>query len=317
MNADPRAAFTSEYVCNNLARKTVQSVGETSARQNAARFNENLLLPVAKRLIMSQKMPRGDLGRMAKNLCNKLRQDTAIIDVEYDSFSKKLSPKEQHRLSYLLAVSEDPNWLDFVATEIRMERRSITTNVCVVDLRIHRHALSRYMQRELRPAETMLGDLAETLHASSMLGVAAAAVEGGNIAIPLKTGLLLGRVSVLSEEGTRMVLMMDKDGPRQAELERGSIAKDVRIHVELMTYVDGVSLGPVKQRVYDAVSDFIAQNRTGMKALFDASYYTCSVIGSMKHDDYFDQIGTAINAAVELVQTSDWQNWVNNVGAGR
>lgn len=318
MTADPTAAFTSEYVCNNLARKAVRELGQQSARNNASRFNETLLLPVAKRLITAGRCQRGEIGRMTKNLVTKLKADKCVVSVEHNDFTKKLSSNEEHRLTYVLAVSEDSDdWLDFVCNEIRLRRKEIDMNVCVADVRIHRHALSRYMQRELRSAERMLEELEETLHMSSLLGAAAASVEGGNIAIPLKNGMLFGRVHVIDELGTRMILHMDKHGPEHSDGLRHSITKDARVFVELLTYVDGPSLGPVKERLCERVNEFVRLHKKGAKAMFDASYYTCSVLDADGEAGLFLRIADAINAATDLVQTREWQAWVDNVGAGR
>jgi hypothetical protein len=311
MNADPLAPYRSEYVCNQLARKTVKSWGDEVAKANAAAFNEKLLLPVAKRLISSGRMPRGELGRMAQQLVRVLKTDKGVVDVEFDSFAKKLSANEEHRLAYILAVSDGIDWFDFVASEVRMKRKQLTSNVCVADVRMHRHALSRYMQRELKPAEHMLADIAEALHASVLLGTAAATVEGGNIAIPLNDGLLLGHVSIFEEPGTRMVLTLDKGGPEQSEEKRRSITSKLRPYVELLTYVDGHTLGPTKEAVRDMLIAFLAAHRVGAKATFDASYYTCSVV-TEDYDRYMDKISAAINAACDLVKQPEWLAWADN-----
>jgi hypothetical protein len=319
MNNASTAPYSSEYVCNNLARRTLRGLGGDTAQANASMFVERLIMPIGEKLSTSGRMPRGVMAKLCQRAISQLEADSAVVEVEYTNIqSSKLSANERHRLSYIISTgTEDEHWLEFVATEAWMSRKEVEVSVTTTDFRIHRHALSRYMQRERKPAESMFGDMMDALYASALLGISTSNIESEHIALPVASGMLFGRALVFDttkHPPKKMKVVMNKYDLTQEEAPRGSLLSDHRVQVEMMTYVSQDALTPARRELHTVLSEFLARHKIALKQLFHACYYERGIVDPEVYARFNEIIAAAITEAREIILGPVWSRYTDSVG---
>lgn len=322
MNAvTPSVAYSSEFVCDNLARRKVRQLSGEFARANAESFTQNLLLPVARKLTTSGRVPRGEVSKMVKRLYQELMTDPSVVDLDHAKLtSSRLSSKDEHRLAYVLAsATEDEQWVEFITNEVDISRKRLTVSSTATDFRIHRHAVARYMYREMRDPEVLLKDLSTALAASVLMGhVVASESESKHVAIPVMDGMLFGRVTVLDAKKKppiRMIIDLRSNMvPRRGRQDR-ELLGDEHVMVEILTYVDANSLTPQRQHLHRVIEEMLSHHALGIKMLFDASYYDKTVVDREDAEGIYPAIESALEAGRSLMQTREWKSFAASVGS--
>lgn len=313
-------AFTSEHVTNNIARRSVAEM-ESNAQENARMFAQRLLIPIAQRLSSSEKLRRGVLPQMCRKIVSELQADPNVIMVEFDSGDrKKLSANEDYRLAYVMtsASAQSSDWVQFTAAEVFLTRRELDVNSTTCDFRIHRHALARFMQRELQPTETLFGKLESALRASVTLGNAVATeCDTANIALPIGNALLLGRVRVTDAHKYPAKKMKVRFGKTTevSDDDRPMLFDDARILVEIMTYVDFNSMTPSRERLHEMLTDFVEANQLGIRQVFDATYFEGTSVNTNDIPRLKETMAAAIEGSRAVVTSPEWKNFEASVGS--
>jgi hypothetical protein len=304
-------SFTSEFVCNNLARKVVLGM-EAIAKDNAKDFARGLIIPIAER-ITAGKVKRGALKVMLDRTVATLEAAPNVVAVDYAAATrKKLSANEQHHLTYILAnaVTGDDDWVCFVCTEMAASRKMLSVNSTNADFRIHRHALARYMNREMKPTDDMFTGIADAVRAGVLLSHAVAENKNHEIAIPLRDGMLFGRIKLVNNAhfpSPKMKFTIDKMGPNFFEDTRRSLHHDrFRVMVEMMTYVDWNSLSQPRIELHRKISKMIQDHQFGITQCFNVAHYEQGMLEEDQHSEVTPSITAALEAARDLVRTPEW-----------
>lgn len=314
-------AYSSEFVCDNLARRKVRQLSGEFARANAESFTQNLLLPVAKKLTTSGRMARGEVGKMVERLYAQLLADPSVVDAEHTKLTtSRLSSHDEHRLTYVLAsATKDEQWVDFITNEVIVSRKRLTINTSCTDFRIHRHAVARYMYREMRDPEVLLKDLSAAMAAAVVLGhVVSEDREDNHIAIPVMDGMLFGRVTVCDtakRPPIKMVLDLQANTKPSRTVMHREMWGDQRVVVEIMTYVDGNSLTPLREHLHREVESVLREHAFGIKTMSDSFYYDKTVVEREDADRIYPAMDDALKATRELVQSKEWAGFAAGAGS--
>jgi hypothetical protein len=304
-------AFTSEFVCENLARKVVLGL-EAMADDNARTFAHGLIIPIAQRL-SSGKMARGALKAMLSRTHALLESAPNVVSVTFgEATRKKLSSSEQYHLTYVLASTVTDDWVGFISTEMSVSRKSMMVCSTNTDFRIHRHALARYMNRAMRPTDDMLGGIEDAMRAATLLGHAVTETETGNIAIPMQDGMLFGRVKLINNATSpsyRTRFAFKNHQPEMTEEARDTLHDRYRVVVEIMTYVDWNSLSMPRIDLHKAISKVMSEHQFGMRQCFNLAYHEQAMMEQEEMDGVFPAITAALEASRALVKSAEWQQY--------
>ncbi len=322
-SVDPAISFQSEFVCENIARRVVKGYRFQSAAATAFKIN-SALAPLSATIATAGKLPKGTLLRTANNLKRKLASEPSLIsfDIHRSQYSR-LSSQEAQRMTYVLAVSSDESedWVDFLANEMTMTRTQVEAAASMVDFRIHRHALARFMNRELRPAEDIMTDMQDAMHMGTMIGYAAMKSGVTDAAIPIGNAMLFGRVDAIRNASSPPFQMCMKINRAEGakEYSRAADKKGHRPLVKVMTYVDSNSLTSSREALRDVLVAFREQHRDAMRYIFDSFHYTYLAIDTFKGktlDALHGEMKAAIDAMVEVMRGPEYTRYVETVGRG-
>lgn len=306
--------YSSEYACDNITRRELRGLDGIVTRVNASKFSHNLLLPIGQRITSSGRVQRGVLKQVVERLEHTLRTEEGIIDVEVDVMThSRMSANESYRFAFVAGFNDGEHWLEFLLNEARITRKELTVHTTKADFRIHRHAISRYMQREQRPVREMYPQLAEALRASTLMAEAATLVDGSQIALVIGDGLLLGRVKRYNWSDAPGRIERLHISPKKVEHDVVSRpdeeAGDYRLVVEMMTYVDHNSLVSSREALRDQVREFQIKRALELKMLFDATYFFSATVPIEMADCAEQRLHDATNEAGALVKGEVWQHF--------
>lgn len=311
---------SSEFVCDNIARRTVRSVQSQAQQAQMQNFVEPFMKPIMMRLAKSGRFQRDVLHKLVSQLERKLEADETVFALEASAFRKsKLSSNESYRVTFKVPASQDEEWMAFTATEVNLTRRSIDVGYTYTDVFIHRHAISRFMQREGKPPEEIYKMLDATIDLATVMAWPTAMYERDgktdlNIAVPLGNGMLFGRLSMSKGGSKRGVFKVDSRSADHEEVLRVP-GFDYMMVVELMTYVDNNSLTPHREALRDRILEFQRAHAWGIQLAADSVYFTrLAVPPEIAGQDMQGLIHAARPAMDALLGTPEWTHFINSVG---
>lgn len=307
--------YSSEYACDNITRRELRSMEDIVTRVHATKFSRDLLLPIGQRLTVSGRLKRGMLKPMVERVEQTLRTEPGIIDVEVDLMThSKLSSNEEYRFAFVAGMNDGEHWLDFMLNEARLSRKELVVKTTKSDLRIHRHAISRYMQRNRRPAKEMYAEVMEAIRAASLMGEMAGGIPGGQIALAIGDGLLLGRVHrylwAECPAAVETLTINVKSADHEMLVRPDELESPHRYVVEMMTYVDHNSLVASREALRDRLREFQDRYAFEIKVLFEATYFNEANVPPDMIDSANERLLTMARAAKALVNGPEWQQFV-------
>lgn len=311
---------SSEFVCDNIARRTVRNAQEQAQRAQMQNFIDPFMKPIMMRLAKSGRFQRDVLHKMVAQLERKLEADETVFALEASAFRKsKLSSNESYRVTFKVPASQDEEWLAFTATELNLTRRSVEVSYAYTDVFIHRHAISRFMQREAKPPEEIYKMLDATINLATVMAWPSAMYERNgkndmNIAVPLGSGMLFGRLSMSKGGSKRGVFTVDSRSAEHDEKLRVP-GFDYMMAIELMTYVDNNSLTPQREALRDRILEFQREHTWGIQLAADSVYFTrLAVPKEIAGQDLQGLIQAARPAIDKLLGSPEWTHFINTVG---
>jgi hypothetical protein len=318
--------YTSAFACDDIARETLRKTyGDSRSLVAATEISNKLLRPLATQIVGAGKVRRGEIRTMATALCRRLENEPTVVStVAEHRVGSKISSKEESRLSVILALADDDDrdWLDFVSSEVFMQRTSLQITHSVMDFRMHRHALSRFMQRERKPAEGIMANILQSLQMASLFGNLSIALTGTeNFATPIGDGMLFGRLSAYSN--VRDPAMMSiirferhKDPMDWDEARPDHLVKGARANVEIMTYVGDKQLTPAREKLRDRMRDYRERHGAALAMMFDSHYYPNAAVPTADVDRLKDAVRAATAEAETILTGREWAQFSHSVGTG-
>ena len=310
---DP-TVFTSTPVCDRIAGRTVRDLHSAIAR--SGKIVEKLVLPFAIRLHNSgKKAPRGMLKGMCRQMVKALEADPSIINVEVETIYSELSIKEAYDIRFVLAVGdEDEQFVEFFAAEVMLTREDATVTMTGTDFRIHKHALSRFMQRERRPLTAFFQAAAQPLACTALIGAATAFTDSENIALPMGNGLLLGKATYFraEEHPVEAIRMVIGPKPKFDAFDRApSMLSKVRCIIEIFTYVDEGAMTESRSSLHKILQNFWDTHQQSAKEMFGGLVFLEMVTRKSEIANVMDRFTQSYLAARELVSGSVWKHFTN------
>ena len=306
--------YSSEYACDNITRRELRGLDGIVTRVHASKFSRDLLLPLGQRISTSGRIQRGVLKNVVERVEHTLRTEEGIIDVEVDSMTtSRMSANESYRFAFVAGLNSGEHWLEFMLNEARLTRKELAVHTTKADFRIHRHAISRYMQREQRPVREMYPQLTEALRASTLMAEAAAMDPRGHIALVIGDGLLLGRVRRYrwSDAPTQIERFVVRPKAVDHELvaRPDEELNDYRLIVEMMTYIDHNSMVDSREALRDELRAFQDRRALELKMLFDATYFFSATVPADMANHVEQRLLDATTEAAALVEGDVWQHF--------
>jgi hypothetical protein len=322
MSAEPYIPFDSSFACDNIARRTVRNLGLEKAKKAAIRV-QSALLPVAKQIINSGKVKRGTIRLLGNRLANTLEKDPSTVWVESIHMTRsRLSTSEHHRVAYVMAMgdSEREDWLDFLGCEVFMTRKEAELSTTGLDFRIHRHALSRFMQRERRSAADLVAEMGQALQAATFMGpMALVSHTSQHLAIPIGDGLLFGRFTGVNSMTSPAYMLRARFEPQREpfdwqDVREDHLVKGARTHVEIMTYVDAASLTPSRTELRDVLRDFRERHANALRWMFHSAYFPNAKLPRQMIANTNKEIREATTEIKAIIRGPEWNRFVGSVG---
>lgn len=308
--------YSSENACDNITRRELRALDDIMPRLKASKFTQDLLFPLGKRIASAGRLKRGMLKAAVTKVERQLRSEVGVIDVEVEHYApSRLSSNEGARMAFVTLMSEGEHWLQFYLTEAVMTRKDVTVRSSEADVLIHRHALSRYMQRERRPFTEMYGEIMDAVRAAPLIAEAAVKVSGNQIAVAMGDGLFLGRLRTLNWAQAPAYIERIKMSAHAADHmleDRPDMGETPsRVVVEIMTYVDHNSLTDAREELRDVLTEFQQRRSFEAKVLFDATYFKAATIpADVGQEQVQEMIFQAVEEADKLVECPAWVDFV-------
>lgn len=312
---------TSSFACDDIARESLlKTFGQTSTKNAHSKLVNLLLIPLAERVMRSGKIAHGQIRTISNWFIAQLSKEPTIVSASVEHRSSKLSSNEKSYVSYVMAVG-DGDWLDFVACEIVITRTCIELQSTDIDFRVHRHALSRFIQREIKPPEEIITSVAEAIKFGSLTGnLMLCASKHHECAIPLGNGLLLGKVVTINSsqqpaEVTRIRIEKNVPPTETTVARPDHLVKGFRGVLELLTYVGDRQLTKNREKLRDALVGFQNQNKEALDIMFMAHYYENAAIRADTNHAR-NIINQSTNDLERFLQGHLWDSFGKSVGTG-
>lgn len=241
-------AYSSEVACRSIAAREIKSRGVMPL---ICGYAMDKLAPVAERLIAKGKLPRGDARAVAANLYRSLQQNETLTGVEAIKLGTK-SSDENFMISFMAGATISESQLAIAFGLIVVDRRLVSISAHDPLVCLHKHAISRYMERTRRGPFELFKDIgARTRLAAAM---ASFLPDGAGIAIPLSNGILIGTVKV--KHSAMYVNRADSvNGFYDPELHQ----LPVPCHfIDVRTFIDADSLGSAKAALFEKLAAYAA-----------------------------------------------------------
>lgn len=267
-----RYAYTSDNVCNLVAKRTVRE--HRDGCMDAFAIAAEALVPLADDYVTRGKIRRDRLRPMVRGIIEGLRNHPSVPYLSVRVEGSALSGTETFHINMITTFSLKgfAGWLDFSACRVTITRHYAEMDILGSEFRVSEHVLSRYMAREQRPVATFFHDIIRPMRAALPLGGNIAFKDHREIAVPFSTGLLLGRVLVEEMTGntTNMELRLDKNGRDTRQNTRNrSLLGSHRCFFEMLTFIDGDSLNASKTALHRSLLQFEAKHDAALASMFD------------------------------------------------
>ena len=223
---DQSVAYSSRFVTDNIAARTVKGLGIHGALVHLNSVTHPIMLHFAQN---GSKLKQANFSKLARNILEKLRSNPMMLDVRCECLVKAPSPRESYRIRFVIRDNHQGDaFITLMVGEVLLTRREVTVRLNDTHIRINTHVLARYMQREKRSTDRFFEDLMNPLRLVPVMAIQSAKVSD-NIAIPMGSGLLFGKVHTITDpEGTGVQLKVSDRFHPQVETYNGESFVDGR-----------------------------------------------------------------------------------------
>jgi hypothetical protein len=318
MDIDP-IVFSSKHACDRVAERTVREFG--MERTNVLHTILLQFMPAFKQIITKHKMVRGDLKMLTRKYREVMAANPAVINMEIDTINGPLSTKESYDARAIFMQADDNDqFLDLMGSQAFLTRKDIVIDVASADFKVHRHVLSRYMQRERKGPDQFMTDLMKAVHVSYVLVAALARSRSDfNIALPINDALLLGEYKLHRGYGEKVQLSVSPFGgeaPHAVPREQPSLIKNCHAPVRMMTYVDGDSMLSSREELHGMLTEFYQKYEFMLRNSFDACVHSMKIATPEMVEAYVSIRSEANDAAMKLVNSRVWDYYARSVQTG-
>lgn len=289
-----------------------------------------IVRPMIDRFAAGRKIPRGGVAAVAQPLLAKLHQHPAVVRSQINRINHgyRCSVREVMVIRSVImgSVLDDAGRpvLAFFACDMKLSRTSLKVAVHNLDLAIVRHVLLRHDIRERRITSGFMTGLSRTVEMSLPIGLIAAQVGESMIALPMASGLCLGRLRLLPTEAEDGELVQAFSYGRRGGVRinpppvrpREETIRDTRLHMVIRTYCDYDSLTGVRERLLARFADLTARYDTVFGRLFDTFHFgdfVFEVPPGQSRDRMETEIQSSINRLYDevrdLLTSSDWRQF--------
>lgn len=301
--------FTSSNACDRIAGRTVRNLSAGSLK--AAEIVKRIMLPFIYELGNSKKTQRGVLQRICRSVVQRLEEEESILKVDVEQLYSALSTRESYDLRFILTVgSEDEQFIEFVACEAFLTRRNAKVTLTGTDFFVHRHALSRFMQREEKPLTEFFAAAVEPLYCSSVIAPASAFTSSENIALPMGDGMLMGKMTFVDAEEQPMEqieVVLGHDPSFKSVNRQPSLIRERRCVVELLTYVSDEAMTYTRAELHDKLAAFSKEHGAACRQLLEGLLFPEKVINIRHARALQEAFVAAYSSARELVNSPEWE----------
>jgi hypothetical protein len=317
---DASIRFTSKFVCDSLAERAVRDINEQ--QKDAASKFVQIISPIAKEIGKQTKPKRGAVGDIVKRMVRDLSNERAITEINsVDLTPSKLSTNEIHHVRFCI-MGGDGDWVEFLGTDATITRRSIRMSASHIDVRIHRHALTRYMQRELKETANLFAEVMPAIKLSPIIGACAAQFSERHIAAPLGKGMLLGRFRIVDavENPPLMVRMTldpkirNKVQDREEIINRETIVEGTRIIVEFMTYVDCDLMSENRSKLHKVLTQYWDHHKDAIDAIFNTVTFDGTILPTRDVGRLQQAVKIMFKETEQILDSRVWHDFVKSVG---
>lgn len=307
--------YTSEFVCDRIAERNLK---EFRADQfaAAAKFSK-LLSPIAAE-VQTGKLKRGSVRMLSERLANQLRNEPAITELTLHQLTpSRLSTHEAAHIRFSAMGSDEAAWAQFITTDIDIQRKSIRLAVSGIDVLIHRHALSRYMQRERCDSRALMNSILPAIKMAGIIAYGQARHPERNIAIPVGGGLLLGRFSVADPHKNppttlRAVVGRNVFGDYET-VSRATPVDGARTMVKFITYADADLLSDNRRDLHRILTEFGQRYDRAINTVFDVFNFDEAYIETDDIDSIKEEIGIMLRGVEDVIGGTEWQQFLDSV----
>ncbi len=272
---------SSEAATRSLAARTLRE--EAMEGQKITRLMEQVARPAAEALFRGKgKMSLAARDRIAADLKARLEAVPEVLELRTNEIGSRLSSRTEKHYRFLVMSGQEETWATFWSAEVRLMRQSIVIVLCPTYFYIHRHALERFIQREKKPLHEMFAGAAEAVRMAPVVGMWNSRQESENIALPIGSGLLLGKMSMheVGEKNvpTLSVMRIDRDGPHVEREPIKLIVPGLHQKYMLLTYVDADALTDSRRALHTELARASTEYDEGLRVIFDAHHCPMRVV---------------------------------------
>ncbi len=305
--------FSSSDVCERLAERMLRHMDE-QPETAMVRFG-TLLRPILN-TIYNSKLKRGSVKAHVQKFVDGLSKEPAVIEADFvDLTPKKLSTQESAQFRFVaMSTTESRQWVSFEAAEAMVTRRTVETSLGTTGVRIHRHALSRYMNRERKPLDELFRSIMDAIVMSPTLAtIIVTSRKQHEIAVPLGTGMLFGRIRTSSNPITHFGAVYDSRAgePTQRVIETTPLVENCKVKVEFLTYVDANALLENREALHRDLSRVYAEYGSVLRMLFEGLTFPNTQMRKRDYPAVVEKLTQCLAELREIVQSPTWAEFAN------
>ena len=318
----------SDFVARQQADRILNQ--QSGMARDAFQVLHEIVRPMIDRFKSGRKIPRGGVVGAALPLLAKLQEHPAVVRAQINRITegRKCTVRESVviRAVILGSVPDETGRpvLAFFACDMRLTRTSLKVAIHNLDLVVVRHVLVRHGIRERRVTGGFMTGLSRTVELSLPIGLMAAQVGEPMIALPMASGLCLGRLHLVPNEiepsemvdafsyGRRGGIRVASPPPRPRE----EVISKTRFHMVIRTYCDYDSLTGVRERLLARFADLTARYDSVFGPLFDTFHFG-DFIFEVPPGQTRDRLETETQVAInrlydevrDLLTSPDWRQF--------
>ena len=305
---DQSIAFSSSFVTNKIAERTVRGLSLETPLDHVKR----VVRPLMVRFGQGGKLKQANFSMLAKAIAGRLRAEPTLLDVQCQCLVKAPSPREAYRIRFVIRDSQTDAHCTLMVGEVMISRRSATIRMNDTLVRINTHVLSRYMQRENRSTDSFFQDVIAPFKLVPAI-VSQACAIGENIAIPMGSGLLFGKIAKIEEPdhtGVGLEFSTNQAEPDFYLYTGRSFFRGGHSQVTIKTYCDEMSLNYNRLKVRDQLRAFQAEHSVAAELLFDSMVHDCT--DDLPHEQ-LKSCEIMMKAAETIVNGPEWARFCDSV----
>lgn len=313
------SVFSSKAATTNIANRAAREAERKML--DPATAVRDALIPIGRAIGRRGKLMRQELRPAFRQLIDRLSSLDSVVEIEpgviSTSATQRLSANEAVQVRFIQTSGAQIRrygadiWEDiltFLAFEIVLSRHEIRLFANSAGFTLHPHALSRYMQREGKSHKELIAKSLRPMRASAMLGQV---VVQGNIALPVDGGLLFGDVQTEEKsENFPLLTILDRNGGTDEPVDEWS---DEFTRCMMLTFINTESLEPAQARLLERLVAWERQHHEGIHCWYQMCVYNGSMLRAGEvPSEINDDMQRAWDAAIELVESPEWQSVVDD-----